>query len=135
MSTLPPCQERNPERPTRLGRLVLFATALAFGLGAFAKLLGYLLERRHDLTMAVLVGLLAGSLRALWPWVAYIEHTGSDGAVELVPDPSRLLAPGPDWLLALGLAVLGFAFVTALAWVGRRRLAHGEEAIADELGR
>ena len=121
-------------RSLDVGYILTFGAGAAFGLGAFAKLLGYLLEHQHDLTMAVLVGLLAGSLRALWPWVAFLEHTGSDGEMELVPDPSQLLAPGPDWPVALGLAVLGFAFVTALAWLGRKRLGHGEEVIAEELG-
>ncbi|MEM1115447.1 MAG: DUF368 domain-containing protein [Bacteroidota bacterium] len=103
-----------------------FCLGAGLGLGVAAKVLSHLLDRHHDVTMAVLVGLLAGSLRALWPWVGTVTHVGSDGVAEAVPDPSVLLAPGPGWPLALGLAVLGFAFVTALAWVGRRRLAVAE---------
>ena len=109
-----------------------FAGGAAVGLGAAAKGLGWLLDRHHDATMAVLVGLLAGSLRALWPWVGRAEHVGSDGTVEAVPDPSVLLAPGPDWPLALGLALLGFALVSALAWVGRRRLGHADDDLVAE---
>ena len=30
--------------------------------------LRFLLKTKHDLTMAALTGLMAGSLRALWPW-------------------------------------------------------------------
>lgn len=119
-------------RSLDLGYVAIFALGAATGLGAFAKLLGWLLEHHHDLTMAVLVGLLAGSLRALWPWVAYIEHV-KEGVVERVPDPSRLLAPGPDWPIALGLALAGFAFVTALAWFGRKRILTGDETLAEEL--
>jgi putative membrane protein len=109
-----------------------FALGAALGLGAAAKALSWLLDHYHDLTMAVLVGLLTGSLRALWPWVGFVEHLGSDGAVERVPNPSSLLAPGPEWPVALGLALGGFAFVTALAWFGRRRLDTGEEILAAE---
>ena len=43
-----------------------------------------------------------------------------------------LLAPGTEWPVALGLALLGFAFVTGLAWVGRKRLGHGDEILAAE---
>ena len=39
------------------------------GLGVFAVFMGWLLRTYHDQTMAVLVGLMAGSLRALWPWL------------------------------------------------------------------
>ena len=109
-----------------------FCLGAGVGLGLAAKGLSWLLDRHHDLTMTVLVGLLAGSLRALWPWVGTVEHAHSDGTVELVPDPSVLLAPGPNWPLALVLAVAGFAAVTALAWVGRRRLDTGDEALAEE---
>ena len=109
-----------------------FAGGAAVGLGAAAKGLGWLLDRYHDATMAVLVGLLTGSLRALWPWVGRAEHVGSDGAVEAVPDPSVLLAPGPDWPLALALGLGGFALVSALAWAGRRRLGHADDDLVAE---
>ena len=109
-----------------------FCLGAGVGLGLAAKGLSWLLDRYHDLTMTVLVGLLAGSLRALWPWVGTVEHVGSDGLVEAVPDPSVLLAPGPGWPLALALALGGFAAVTALAWAGRRRLDTGDEILAEE---
>ncbi len=113
--------------------VLAFVAGAGIGLGAFARLLGYLLEHRHDLTMALLVGLLAGSLRALWPWVGFVEHTGSDGAVSLVPNPAVLLAPADGWPLALGIALLGFAFVTGLAHVERRRISRGDEVLAEKL--
>ncbi|NBB85433.1 MAG: DUF368 domain-containing protein [Bacteroidetes bacterium] len=47
-----------------------FIAGAVLGLGAFARLLTYLLHRVYDATMAVLVGLMAGSLRALWPYLA-----------------------------------------------------------------
>lgn len=45
-----------------------FGLGAAAGLGTFAKLLDWLLSHRHDATMAALVGLIAGALRALWPY-------------------------------------------------------------------
>jgi putative membrane protein len=84
----------------------------AVGLGLFSKLLDYLLQHRHDATMAALVGLMAGSLRALWP------YQDAD---------RRLLAPPPDLstLAILLLVLLAFAAVTLLARAGDRAL-HGE---------
>ncbi len=46
-----------------------FLAGSAIGLGAFALFMGWLLRKYHDQTMVVLVGLMAGSLRALWPWL------------------------------------------------------------------
>ncbi|MEM8556360.1 MAG: DUF368 domain-containing protein, partial [Bacteroidota bacterium] len=108
-------------RSLDFGYIAIFALGAGLGLGAAAKALAWLLAHAHDLTMTLLVGLLAGSLRALWPWVPRLEHVSSDGTIEYVPDPSTLLAPGPEWPLALALALAGFAFVTALTWIGRRR--------------
>lgn len=42
----------------------------AVGLVAFTPLLARLLERQRDLLLALMAGLLAGSLRVLWPWPA-----------------------------------------------------------------
>jgi putative membrane protein len=88
--------------------IAVFAAGAAIGLGLFARLLEWLLEHRHDATMAALVGLMLGSLRALWPW----------------QDADRgLLVPTSDGSLAvvLGLAALGFGLVTALVRLGERR--------------
>lgn len=103
--------------------VLVFGAGCAVGLGLSSKLLGWLLRTHHDATMAVLVGLLAGSLRALWPWVGTLTHLHSDGSASLVPDPSVLLPPDARWPLALALALAGFAFVTLLDWFGRRRAA------------
>lgn len=45
-----------------------FALGAALGLGLFVKALQAALRRHHALTLALMTGLMAGSLRALWPW-------------------------------------------------------------------
>ena len=95
-----------------VGYILLFGLGAAVGLGAFSKLLDYLLEKRHDVTMAALLGLMAGSLRALWP---YQELDRS----------LRLPGPGEPVLSVVFVALLGFAFVAALAWYEARH--HQEE--------
>lgn len=51
-----------------LPRIVVFAAGLILGVALFVPLLRRLLARHHDVTMGTLTGLMAGSLRALWPW-------------------------------------------------------------------
>ncbi|MEX2584430.1 MAG: DUF368 domain-containing protein [Gemmatimonadota bacterium] len=84
----------------------VFILGAALGLGVFSKLLYYLLSRHHDVTMAALVGLMLGSLRALWP---YQDET------------RRLLAPPSteSFLQVLVVAAIGFALVVVLIRVGR----------------
>lgn len=51
-----------------LSVMVVFAAGCAFGLVAFARLLKALLERFHDVTLALLAGFMLGSLNKIWPW-------------------------------------------------------------------
>jgi putative membrane protein len=88
------------------GYVLTFGAGAAVGLAVFAKLLDRLLTHYHDATMAALVGLIAGALRALWP---YTEGTAL-----------RLPAPGEPVGSVAGLAVLGFAAVLGLLWWSRR---------------
>ena len=87
--------------------VLAFVAGAGVGLGGFAKGLDWLLRHRHDATMAALVGLIAGALRALWP------YTGPGRSLRL---------PGPDapLLSVIVLSVIGFAAVFALLWWGRR---------------
>jgi putative membrane protein len=89
--------------------VVVFVAGAALGLGLFSRLLEWLLEHHHEWTMAALVGLMVGSLRALWPWLT---------------DDRGVLAPtdGNSLLLAVGLAALGAAIVLVAAWLTRHRL-------------
>jgi putative membrane protein len=89
------------------GYVLTFVLGAAVGLASFAKLLDWLLIYRHDATMAALVGLITGALRALWPYVG--------------PDRTLYL-PGADDPVGsvVGLTVLGFVVVVGLVWWGRR---------------
>ena len=55
------------------GRILIFLAGVAVGLAAFVPLLRRLLRRHHDLTLAALTGLMAGSIRALWPWKSHYD--------------------------------------------------------------
>lgn len=92
-----------------LGYLGLFILGAVLGLGSFVLVLQWLLTRFRRITLVVMAGLLAGSLRALWPW-----QSGS----------RELLAPvSSDTLQAAGFALLGVAIVLGLLAVERGRRA------------
>jgi len=95
-----------------LGVLALFAFGAVLGLAAFSTLLDRLLQDHHDPVMAALIGLMAGSLRVLWPW--------PDGT-----DTAHLAAPSSgDWLGPLLLALIGSAAVLTISAVARRYERH-----------
>ncbi|MDE0190634.1 MAG: DUF368 domain-containing protein [Gammaproteobacteria bacterium] len=48
--------------------LAVFVAGLGIGVVCFSKLLAWLLERARPAVLALLTGLMAGSLAQLWPW-------------------------------------------------------------------
>ncbi len=90
-----------------MATLAVFAAGAVLGLSSFSTILDRLLRTHHDTVMAALVGLMAGSLRVLWPW-----PDGTDTARLAMPD-------GTAWIGALVLAVAGFAVVQAVAALGK----------------
>ena len=85
--------------------MATFMLGALVGIVLFVRLLEWLLEHKHTLTLVAMAGLLLGSLRALWPW------QGED---------NEMLRAGSDWPMALGLFVLGAAIVGVVAWVQAR---------------
>lgn len=76
----------------------VFLVGAVVGLASFSTLLHMLLDRYHDTVLAALVGLMAGSLRVLWPW-----PDGTNG--------TAIAGPDGDLLFPLLLAVVGAALV------------------------
>jgi len=62
--------------------LFIIGAGALVGLISFAQILGWLLKRYHDLTMAILIGLMLGSLRKIWPWketvTTFIDSHGKE---------------------------------------------------------
>lgn len=84
------------------------------GLALFSSLLNHLLDRHHDLVMAVLIGLMFGSLRVLWPWpngVGIIEREAN----ETIPGTGLELPNGAPWILPIVLGVVAAVLVVAVS--------------------
>ena len=62
--------------------LFIIGAGSLVGLISFAQILGWLLKRYHDLIMAILIGLMCGSLRKIWPWketvTTFIDSHGNE---------------------------------------------------------
>ncbi len=93
--------------------LALFGVGAVVGLLGFSRLLKHLLSRFRAGTMALLVGLMLGSLRKVWPFRNALE----EGRYECAW-PQEF--SGEVWL-SLGLIAVGTVLVLALERLGRRR--------------
>jgi putative membrane protein len=85
--------------------VLTFMAGAATGLALFVKVLQWLLVHRRKATLAVMTGLMVGSLRALWPWQE---------------QDRTLLAPGEEVGPVVALAVLGATVVGVLLLVEAR---------------
>lgn len=107
-------------------QIALVGIGAIIGLALFSSFLTYLLDNFHDRVMAVLIGLMIGSLRVLWPWpngVGIIEPE------EVIPGTGLELPNGAPTLVPIVLAVvsaIGVVLISSLA-------PHGDESSADDL--
>ncbi|MDJ0973806.1 MAG: DUF368 domain-containing protein [Planctomycetota bacterium] len=103
-----------------LAVLGIFLCGVLIGLVLFVPFLRALLKRHHDVTMAALTGLMAGSLRALWPWKTNYEPKLG---------PMTNTGVGDDLFYVILAAGLGALTVVFLAWLeGRIERANGTDA-------
>ncbi|WP_116247886.1 DUF368 domain-containing protein [Nocardiopsis sp. FIRDI 009] len=87
-----------------------FALGAITGLSLFVKLLQFLLENYHHITLVVLTGLMAGSLRALWPWQT----------------EDREILPATEIPLTVTLMAVGFVIVlAAIVYEHRKKVRTG----------
>lgn len=85
----------------------VFALGCLIGLAVFSQGLHWALHNHYDGVMAVLIGLMLGSVRVLWPWPLGVESTALEAPADAVVAPILL-------------ALAGFAVVVTVEIVSRR---------------
>ena len=105
-----------------LSVLVVFAGGCLFGLLAFARVLQAALQRFRDLTLALLTGIMFGSLNKVWPWKQTLTwRTDSQGVeVPLLQENilpwhyAELFQSNPQLLSAVLLMLCGIVLVVGI---------------------
>jgi len=102
--------------------LAVFTAGAVLGIISFSRLLSWLLKKHHDVTIALLLGLMLGSLRKVWPWKNTLETT-LDRHGNTLPLIQINVLP-PHWNTEVGVALIlaltGFIVVLALEfWAAR----------------
>ncbi|TNF73235.1 MAG: DUF368 domain-containing protein [Bacteroidetes bacterium] len=122
---------RNQERMDTLVILAVFTGGSAVGLVTLSHILGYVLKHFRNLTTAVIIGFITGSLGVVWPWKKSIFLLGSDGAPVLDSSGNRIIVnyqrylPDPaatETWWAVVYIFLGVVILVALEWYGKYRL-------------
>jgi len=96
--------------------LILVAAGAVVGLLAFVRVLRWMLNKNHDLMVAILTGFMLGSLRKVWPW-KIIEPTGA-----MVREINILPAAwNGGVILAVLLMIVGVIVVLIIEHLANRR--------------
>lgn len=97
--------------------LASLALGCLVGIMLFSRVLSWLLKRFEEPTIALLIGFVFGSLRAVWPWkaasVVSEDPTQVAATLNVMPDVSS-----PEFLIALGLIIFGFLLVNFIDHLG-----------------
>lgn len=94
--------------------LVSLAAGCAVGIMAFSRVLSWLLKRYEQATVAVLIGFVIGSLRAVWPWKIAFD-AGADEAAALAASANAMPdVSSPEFLGSVLMIVIGFLIVNLL---------------------
>ena len=107
--------------------IVIFAVGALAGILAFSHLLSWLLKHWHDLTVALLMGFMVGSLNKVWPWKEALEtYVDSHGEVQplveanISPAAYEALHDKPAMLPeAIILCVVGFLTIYGIEVLAR----------------
>jgi putative membrane protein len=93
------------------------------GLLSFSRLLKWLFQKYHTLTLALLTGFIFGSLNKIWPWKEILASEMINGKLKILQEQN--ISPfnyqdGPELLWAIFLAVIGFLVIVILEFTANR---------------
>ena len=96
--------------------LAVFSLGCLLGLLLFTRLLKFLLQRFHDVTLAYLTGLIIGSLYAIWPFKTPAYAIPGDRSTRV--DLDNILPAGfsTNELLTVVAVLAGVAMVAVFVW-------------------
>lgn len=98
--------------------LAVFGAGAVIGLAGFSSLLSWALHRFEQLMLAGLIGLMAGSLRVLWPWP---NGTGAEEST----NGTVMTWPEGDVFWPIALAAIAAFAIIGISQVAGIRQTHG----------
>ena len=103
---------RNPLLLENLEIILIFCAGCLIGILGFSRVLRYGLARWHDYTLAVLTGIMIGSMRKVWPWKITLESQIIRGKEHVLREEN--VWPLIDAELGIALLLMGTGFVLVL---------------------
>ena len=112
---------RNPVNPDNLEIIFIFIAGCLVGILGFSRILRYGLARWHDYTLALLTGIMLGSMRKVWPWKITLESQIIRGKEHVLREENVWPLLDFEFGIALLLMLTGFMLVMLLDKISRQR--------------
>lgn len=117
----------NPNNPN-ISVILLIGAGAVVGLLSFSNILGWLLKKYHDITIAALFGFMIGSLNKIWPWKETLEWiTGSHGKQipyienNILPNHWEVVNNQPSQVgYAVMFMVVGFLVIFVIEYIAKK---------------
>jgi len=105
--------------------ILIIGAGAVIGLLSFSKLLKWLFEKYHRLTLAVITGFMIGSLNKIWPWKETLTFRTNSKGVQ-VPLNEKSISPfnfdgDPQLLQAITLMVFGILIILILEKISAKK--------------
>jgi putative membrane protein len=101
----------NAVRDFNLVPVIILGSGCVVGIAIFSRILSWFLRKYEQSTIALLIGFVVGSLRAVWPW--QVESTVTiEGVAEVVRSATMPVFSSSEFWIALLIAIIGFLLVS-----------------------
>jgi putative membrane protein len=100
--------------------LLLLGIGAAGGIILFSNLLSWLLKKHHDITIALLVGFMIGSLNKIWPWKETLKSMTIEDKIKPLVERNIMPSagnPADQLWMALLIALAGIALIILIELV------------------
>jgi len=104
---------KHPFSLENMAVILVFCVGCLFGLLSFSRVLSFFLDRYQAITLALLTGLMCGSMRKVWPWKEVLESKVIRGKVHVLRE-SNILPSVFDTQLLLAICLMGIGFLLIL---------------------
>lgn len=74
--------------------ILIFGAGCVLGLLSFSRVVSWLLEKYHDITVAILAGFMIGSLNKVWPWKIPLGYRLNSHGEQVVTFTKNILPAG-----------------------------------------
>jgi putative membrane protein len=104
----------------------MFTLGAFIGLLSFSHVLKWLFKHYHNITLALLTGIIFGSLNKIWPWKEVLTWSENSSG-NLIPLMEKSISPSayngdPQLIYAISLMVIGFLTIFILEKLGSKKI-------------